>query len=270
MSDDYFVGVDQDELERLHRQHMAWEPETRGLWSDAGFGARQHILDVGSGPGFTSIELSELVSSAGEVVALDKASNYLKHLNRQIESKRINNLKTSELDVSIDELDQEQFDGIFSRWFLAFVIDNLDRVLNSLYASLKPGGVLAAMEYLSLESVTSSPPSKGFDAHTKGWIDYYRQNGGDTEVGRYLPEKLVSSGFEILSLKCVGGIAKPNDRWWNWWGDLISYSRDTFLENEVITHELDSLLREDWQKFSKSKNAIIYTPILLQMVARKC
>jgi ubiquinone/menaquinone biosynthesis C-methylase UbiE len=92
----------------------------------------------------------------------------------------LDNVRTVEADVSRLEAIEGGFDGAFCRFFLAFLIADLDRVLCTIHRSLKPGGVLAAMEYLTLGSATCSPESRGFDAHTRAWVDYYRAHGADT------------------------------------------------------------------------------------------
>ena len=160
-------------------------------------------------------------------------------------------------------------DGAFCRFFLAFLIADLDRVLATVANSLKPGGVLAAMEYLTLESATCSPPSAGFDAHTRGWIDYYRKYGGDTSVGTYLPQRLRAAGFEIAHASCVGGMARPGERWWSWWGRLMEDFGEKLRDEGFMTEEELASLRRDWPARSASRDAFIYTPVLLQIVARK-
>ena len=93
------------------------------------------------------------------------------------------------------------------------------------------GGRFAAMEHLTLRSVTSSPSSAPFDAHTRAWIEFYARHGGDTSVGTSLAQRLRNAGFMSRSLKCVGGMANPNHRWWEWWGRLIRDFGPKFLRD---------------------------------------
>ena len=62
---DYLLGTDEEELRRLQAQHDTWHPETADLWERADFSAGQVILDLGCGPGFTSLELAERVGAEG-------------------------------------------------------------------------------------------------------------------------------------------------------------------------------------------------------------
>lgn len=269
MAEEYFIGVDERELERLRHQHAAWDPETRALWKRAGFGTGQHIADLGSGPGFTSLELAEIVGASGRITAVDKAATFLNFLDAQAHAHALGNIRTVVTDVTTLTQIGGALDGAFTRWFLAFLIDDLDHVLQCIHRSLKPGGVVACMEYLTLEAATASPPMRGFDAHTRGWIDYYAKYGGDTSVGAYLPSKLVDAGFAINSIEAVGGMAKPSHRWWSWWRRLSEDFGEKLAEEGFMTRDEVERLEHDWRAAEADPNAFIYTPILLQVVATK-
>lgn len=269
MREDYFIGVHGRELERLRDQHAAWQPETRALWASAGFGAGQHLADLGSGPGFSAIDLAQMVGPSGRIAAVDKASPYLDFLNEETRRRGIDNLYTVEADLTKVDVIGANLDGAFCRFLLAFLIEDLDRVLDCIYRSLKPGGVLAAMEYLTLESTTCSPPIRGFDAHTRAWIQYYLKNGGDTAVGSHLPARLVKAGFRITYTNCVGGMADSSHRWWGWWGRLIEDFGEKLTSDGLMAPDDLHDLRKDWAHLSKQQHAFIYTPVLIQLVARR-
>ena len=67
MSDeDYILGADDEELNRLHLQHEVWLSEAKHGWTLANFKAGQTILDLGSGPGYCSVELSKIIRNKGK------------------------------------------------------------------------------------------------------------------------------------------------------------------------------------------------------------
>jgi SAM-dependent methyltransferase len=267
--EDYFIGVHGREIERLRDQHEAWRPETEALWDAAAFGTGQHLADLGSGPGYTAFDLAQRVGASGSVIALDKAPTYLDFVNAESGRRGLRNVRPMQTDVTRVETLPQPLHGAFCRFVLAFLIDDLDRVLALVQRSLEPGGVFAAMEYLTLKSTTCSPPLRGFDAHTTAWIDYYAKHGADSAVGARLPAALVRAGFEITHMRCVGGMAGPSHRWWNWWGRLIEDFGDTLTREGVMCDEALRQLRTDWLRVSTQANAFIHTPILLQVVARK-
>ena len=142
-------------------------------------------------------------------------------------------------------------------------------VLKIIYDSLKPGGVFAAMEYLTLDSFTCMPANKSFTAYVKAWKDYYLINKSDANIGTYLPVLLEEAGFTIESQKCVGGMAPANHRWWNWWRDAFDDFAPVFVKKGLMTHEEFKDLEYYWKKHSESNTGFIYTAVILQTVARK-
>ena len=269
MSSDYFIGVNAAEIERLRTQHEAWKPETESLWNDAGFRSFGSILDLGSGPGFTSLDLARHVVPSGEVCAVDKAAAYLEYLAEEVRARALKNVTVLNADVTKSGPIRGDFDGAFCRWFLAFLRDDLDVVLRNIRESLRPGGVFAAMEYLTLRSVTCSPSSTAFDAHTRAWIEFYFRNGGNSSIGESLPQRLTSVGFKVRSLRCVGGMAHPKHRWWEWWARLMRDFAPKFVETGLLSSDEWDALQQDWAAFSEQPDAFIYTPILLQVIAER-
>ena len=47
MSDDYLLGVSDEELARLGFQHQMWGTTTSSLWDRAGIGRGQRVADLG-------------------------------------------------------------------------------------------------------------------------------------------------------------------------------------------------------------------------------
>jgi ubiquinone/menaquinone biosynthesis C-methylase UbiE len=269
MSVDYFIGVNASEIDRLRAQHEAWRPETELLWNAADFARCRSVVDLGCGPGFTSIDLASVVGASGEVCAVDKASSYLTYLADYARTLSIANISVLDADVSKPGSLPGRFDGAFCRWFLAFLRDDLDLVLENVRDCLHPGGTFAAMEYLTLRSLTCSPLSAAFDANTRAWIDFYSRHGGDSSVGASLPRRLTAAGFTIRSLRCVGGMAGPRHRWWSWWDRLIRDFGPRFVDEGLLSPDEFDALMHDWAALSQQPDAFIYTPVLLQVVAER-
>lgn len=269
MSLDYFIGVNATEIDRLRTQHEAWRPETELLWNEAGFRSGQSVVDLGCGPGFTSVDLTRAVGPSGHVCAVDKASSYLAYLASHLRELAVTNVSVLNADVTKPGAMSGTFDGAFCRWFLAFLRDDLDVALDNVRTSLRPGGTFAAMEYLTLRSVTCSPPSAAFDAHTRAWIEFYARHGGDSSVGAALPRRLTKAGFKVRSLKCVGGMADPQHRWWAWWARLIQDFGPRFVELGLMRPDEWDALQRDWALSSQQPHSFIYTPVLLQVIAER-
>ena len=266
--EDYFLGVHQKEVERLDRQHTAWQPETQQLIQRANLPNCKNILDLGCGPGFTTFEIAKHCPNA-QVTALDKATLYQQYLKHQIEQKQVHNITPLYEDILNLTEQAGQFDGAFCRWVLAFLIEDLKEILAAIYQKLNPRGVFAAMEYLTLDNTLSSPPNDGFLANTKGWHNFYLTNGGDAQIGTYLPQLLVEAGFTLETQTAVGGFAPVGHRWWNWWREAHEDFAPIFVEQGLMTQaeylEANAFFKEQ----ENNKNGFIYSPIIMQIVARK-
>lgn len=266
--EDYFLGVHQKEVERLRRQHLAWQPATQQLIQTANLSSCKNILDIGCGPGFTTFELANACPSA-QITALDKATLYQNYLKAQITEKKQPNISPLHADILTLPQQKGSYDGAFCRWVLAFLIADLPAILAAIYQKLAPGGVFAAMEYIMVTSATSSPPNKSFDANTQAWHNFYLTHGGDATIGTYLPQLLTEAGFVIESNTCAGGMAPVQHRWWHWWKDAFHDFAPTFVEQGLMTQANFDGLTAYWKEQAAMENGFIYTPIISQIVARK-
>ncbi len=265
---DYFLGVHQKELERLDRQHTAWQPETQQLIQRANLPNCNTILDFGCGPGFTTFELAKHCPYT-QITALDKATLYQNYLTHQIEQKQTKNITPLYEDILNLLNYPDTFDGAFCRWVLAFLIPDLKEILAAIYEKLNPGGVFAAMEYLTLGNTLSSPPNDGFLANTKGWHNFYLTNGGDAQIGTYLSKLLIEAGFSIEHQTCVGGFAPVGHRWWHWWREAHEDFAPVFVEQELMTQAEYIAANTFFKEQESNEKGFIYSPIILQVVARK-
>lgn len=266
--EDYFLGVHQAELTRLERQHLAWLPETERLIHEAGLRNCERILDLGCGPGFTTFMLAQHCPNS-VITGLDKANLYQNYLRHKIETNEVANIKSIRADV-LDLAQQDGlFDAAFCRWFLAFLITDLSVVLQAIYDKLKPGGIFVPMEYLTLDTFTTVPPNKYFDTYKKAWKHFYLENGGDANIGTYLPDLLKEIGFTIEYKKCVGGMSPVNHRLWSWWKDAFDNFAPTFVEQGLMSQEDFEGMEAYWKQQIENRDSFIYTAIILQMVARK-
>jgi len=266
--EDYFLGVHQKELTRLDSQNLAWQPETQALIKTANLGNCKTILDLGCGPGFTTFELANNCPNS-HITALDKASLFQDYLNYQIQQKGAANITPLHDDLLNLAKQEGKFDGAFCRWVLAFLIADLKEILAAIYKKLKPGGVFAAMEYLTLGNTLSSPPNDGFLANTRAWHNFYLTNGGDAQIGTYLPQLLKEVGFTLEHQSCVGGLAPVGHRWWHWWRAAHTDFSPVFVAQDLMTVAEKEAATSFFKAQENNKDGFIYSPIILQIVARK-
>ena len=86
----YILGTDEEELKRLKIQHNVWRSETIKGWSLAEFKLGDVILDLGSGPGYCTKELTEIVGPSGKVLGVDRSQSFINYLEHEKDKSNLN------------------------------------------------------------------------------------------------------------------------------------------------------------------------------------
>src|SRR5207248_609352 len=86
---DYVLGTHEAELARLGVQHRAWRSVVLDCWQTAGITVGSQVLDVGAGPGYATVDLSEIVGPSGKVVAIERSTNFVKALTDTIRAREL-------------------------------------------------------------------------------------------------------------------------------------------------------------------------------------
>jgi protein-L-isoaspartate O-methyltransferase len=144
VSFEYALGYTAAEHDRLIRQATLIAPITERLFREAGVGAGQRVLDIGSGLGDVSMIVARLVGPSGEVVGLERDANSISRAQERIAAVGFRNVHFVQTDVN-DLLDHQPFDAVVGRFILMFLPDPLS-VLQSAERLLRPGGVMAFQE----------------------------------------------------------------------------------------------------------------------------
>jgi protein-L-isoaspartate O-methyltransferase len=120
---DYVLGTHDEELARLGLQHRVWRPVVLDCWKKVGITVGSRVLDVGAGPGYASVDLAEIVGSAGEVVAIERSSKFVSAIEEACRARSLTNVKIHELDLMTDDLPNGDYDFSWCRWVVSFVND---------------------------------------------------------------------------------------------------------------------------------------------------
>jgi len=144
VSDRYVLGWSDVEQDRLIRQATLLAPLTERLFRNAGIGAGQRVLDVGSGVGDVSLLIARLVGRTGEVIGVEHNADYIARARGRVAAMGFRNVTFVQADVN-DLAIQGSFDGVVGRMVLSYVVEPA-RVLRSLSRMVVPGGVVAFAE----------------------------------------------------------------------------------------------------------------------------
>jgi SAM-dependent methyltransferase len=141
---DYVLDYTDAERERLIRQAAIIAPYTERLFREAGIGAGQRVLDLGSGMGDVAMLLARLVGPSGEVVGIERDASSIARAKARVAAAGLCNVLFLNTEVSNIPAEQH-FNAAVGRFILTFVPDPVS-VLRSVYRLVRPGGVLVFQE----------------------------------------------------------------------------------------------------------------------------
>jgi len=118
------------------------------------------FLDAGCGDGYISIAASNLVGDRGKIYALDVYPESIETVKKEIEDKKLDNTHAILADISKNiPLDSDSIDIVLMANVLhGFVADEeVEKVMSNIVEVLKPGGVLAVVEFRKLDGIKGPP-----------------------------------------------------------------------------------------------------------------
>ena len=118
------------------------------------------FLDAGCGDGYISIAASNLVGDQGKIYALDVYPESIETVKKEIEDKKLDNTHAILADISKNiPLDSDSIDIVLMANVLhGFVADEeVEKVMSNIVEVLKPGGVLAVVEFRKLDGIKGPP-----------------------------------------------------------------------------------------------------------------
>ncbi len=265
-NNDYLLGVNEIELERLRFQHKVWGPVTNKFFDRLKIQRGWKCLDVGAGPGFVAKDLRERVGETGEVTALEPSALYLDWFKKETERKGWNNIKFIQGKAEEVDFPQKYFDVIFSRWVIAFVPD-AEKFLDQLIAALRPGGIIALQDYW-YEGLSIYPRSGAFERMPDAIRAYYRSGGGDPFVTGKVPSILKRYGLRVIDFTPTILSGGPTSDVTEWMHRFITMHMPLMAEKGVISKEEADALLADWHTHRQNLDSIYFSPIVVDIAGK--
>jgi SAM-dependent methyltransferase len=129
--------------EELHdKLALVGGPPGRLAMDRLGLQPGQRVLDLGCGPGGTTVEIARRVGPGGRAVGVDIAEGMLEAGRRRAAREGVDNIEFVHADVQVSDLGEGQFDVAFSQFGLMFFADPVAAFTN-IRRALRPGGRLA-------------------------------------------------------------------------------------------------------------------------------
>jgi SAM-dependent methyltransferase len=206
---EYLLGHDPDELARLEHQARMLAPATGAILTLAGIEPGMRVLDLGSGAGDVAFQVAELVGPGGSVVGVDQSVKALTFAAHRAEQRGFSNVSFIREDLHEVWLTRE-FDAVVGRLVLLYLPDPA-AVVRRFADVVRPGGVVAMMEYEML--ATGTLPPTDLSERVVFWVtEAFRRSGLDPSLGARLDDVLRRAGLSDVSVLGVQGYRPPGDR----------------------------------------------------------
>lgn len=266
--DDYVLGVDPDELARLRFQHATWAASMAGICRRAGFGVGDRLLDLGCGPGYTTLELARQVGPSGQVVARDRSAAFVEHLVAERDRAGLPWIEPSVGPIEELELPEASLDGAYSRWLFSWPA-RPELGLARVAAGLKPGARLAAQEYLVWGATTLVPRSDAYDRVIELCLESFRRAGGHIDIGERLGELGRAHGLEVESFEPVARSGRAGSMEWRWpTGFLRAYVPKLVAQGLATGAEHAAFVRDLDEREAEGSSWLV-APVMVDAVLRR-
>lgn len=265
---EYLLGSRDEELRRLAFQHRAWAEHAFALWRRAGFGYAGKILDLGCGPGFTTIDLAHLVGPAGCVLAVDGSQKFLEHLRARSREQGLENIETVQADVHDVELPAESLDGAYARWLFCY-LERPEAVVSRVAAALRPGASFAVTDYFNYGAFTFAPRSDALSRVAEAVRECWKRQGGDLDIQGRMPGLMLEAGLEVSSIASGPRIARPGSPLWMWPETFFRGFLPTLEEEGLVGPELRDAFWRDWRARSDDPGAFLFLPPNIDVVGTR-
>ncbi len=258
--------AEHEEAVRSRVQHAIWQPFMRRAGSRAGIQAGWRVLDVGAGPGYSTIELARLVGPEGEVIALDRSRGLLTLLEDRCRG--LANVHARDMDLMHDDMVAWQADAAWCRSVAGYV-SSPAKLIGKLKMALKHGGVAIFHECADSRTWRLGPRRPAFEEFVTELMAGESGRIAEDAVALVLPTILTQAGFCLTYVAPVVFAVHPADHFWKslmTWvvGELQSWVR----VGRVRAAWADGVLSAIVQAEAHSSSTMI-TPMMMEIVAQK-
>ncbi len=266
--DEYILGTDPDELERLRFQHQVWLRQAYDLFARGGLRAGDHVLDLGCGPGFTSIELAHHIGAEGRVIACDQSARFLATLRRECAHLGLRQIEPRLGRVEDLTLEPGELDAAYARWLFCWLPEP-GAVLARIAASLRRGGRILLQEYLDWGAMRLVPHGPAFARAVEACLASWRAGGATIDFAAHVPDLAARCDLAITHFEPRARLGAVGSLEWRWIGEFFRLYLPKVVERGLLqAHERDAWQRE-WDERQALGRGYVATPTVADVVLQK-
>jgi SAM-dependent methyltransferase len=266
--DEYILGTDREELERLHFQHQVWVKEAYELFERAGLRAGDVVLDLGCGPGFTTLELAHVVGPEGRVFARDVSARFLASLESECKRLGFAHVEPSLGPVEELALEDASLDAAYARWLFCWLADPMP-VLERVSRALRPGGALLLQEYVDWGAMRLLPHAPAFARAVEGCLASWRAGSATIDFAARAPELAPRSGFELEHFLPRARLGRVGSLEWRWIETFFRSYLPRVVERGLLTAAELEAWRREWDERARGGASWVQTPTMADVILRR-
>ena len=270
-TDEYRFGYTHDELERLRYQHHVWAQENQRFISRAEFSTGATLVDLGCGPGYTTLDLAQIVGSEGKVIAIDRdGERSLPRLRAQAAAAGLFNIETRAANLETFDLPEESVDGVYGRWVLMYLPESTVKSLIGRMATwLRPGGVCALTEFCNYRHIHIHPRSEYLPEIAEALIQAVTgERGCNPEIGNDLPGLLHAAGLNV-EINVIAKAVRATTQEWLWPDALFRNHLPALVKEGFLAHSVFEDFLTEWEARSKEPDAIFFSSPMMEVIGRR-
>lgn len=267
-TDEYILGTEAEELERLGFQHHVWVRAAHELFERGGLRAGDRVLDLGCGPGFTTLELARTVGPTGHVLARDQSARFLAHLRRECVRLRLAQVETSLGPVEELELPAGALDAAYARWLFCWLADP-GAVLGRVAAALRPGGVLLLQEYVDWGAMQLFPHGPAFARAVAACLGSWKDGGATIDFAAHVPALAPGAGLTLEHFRPRARLGRVGSPEWRWLDQFFRLYLPKVVERGLLTAPEHAAWLREWDARAAEGASWVATPTVADVVLRK-
>lgn len=237
-------------------------------WRRAGFTRGQTIIDIGSGPGYATIDLAKIVGPTGRVIAVERSARFLTALRAEAAKKSLANIETNEADITAQPVDEGAADGAWCRWVFSWLTEP-ERAVANIARALKPGATIVFHEYLNYASWRLLPRNQAFEEFVTAIIASVARTGTEMDAATALPTQLAAAGFDVTSLTPIADVVGPTNHVWQWPAAFVRGYHEKLVAEGLITSARAAEVLTLLDQAERNGDMRMATPTVLEIIARR-
>ena len=229
------------EIERLHIQGAALEPDAAIMLDQIGVGSGWRCLDLGCGPGGVTELMSARAGPSGQVLGLDSDDVFLEHARRRAQQRGLANLHYAKGDAYRTGLPAGSFDLVHTR-FLASTAGHAEELLAEMIRLTRAGGIVAFQEP-DMANLNCYPPHPAWDRLREVLAQVFPSAGGPVRLAQNIYRMLLAAGLQDVHYRPFLVGFRAGHPMADYVPATIESIRNRLLERSVIgAGELDAAL----------------------------